>query len=70
MKKIIKLSLVNLSLLSIFSSCKEEENDTRPVLNNFINSPAVRIRKARSVAGLKSNFNPAMERGSAKPVVA
>ena len=35
MKKIIKLSLLILSFLSIFPSCKEEENDTNPMLNNF-----------------------------------
>ena len=35
MKKLIKLSLLILSLLSVLPSCKEEENENKPVLNNF-----------------------------------
>ena len=41
MKPFLKLSLLILSLLSIFPSCKEEENESKPVLNNFYISSAI-----------------------------
>ena len=58
------------SCLRSIAARRLAQNLPRKYLSLSGSLPALRIRKARSVTGLKSNFNPVMERGSAKPVVA